>query len=54
MEYIIKFKEVGREWSSTSYLCQEPVTEEFLISFFGLKEQDVESYQIEVENNEKD
>lgn len=52
MEYIIKFKEVGREWSSTSYLCQEPVTEEFLISFFGLKEEDVEAYQIEVENNE--
>lgn len=50
MKYIIKFKEQNREWQSTSYTCQEPVSEEYLVRFFGLYEDDVEEYLIEVEN----
>ena len=38
MTYIIKYKEFNRDWSSTSYTTPEEVTEEFLISFFGLDE----------------
>ena len=49
MTYIIKYKEPGREWSSTSYMTPETVTEEFLIEFFGLH--DCEDYIIEQENN---
>jgi len=48
MKYIIKFKEYDREWSSTSYSSPEPVSKEYLIEFFGLKE--CESYLIEEEN----
>ena len=47
--YIIKYKEYGREWSSTSYTCQRPVTREYLIQFFGLEE--CEDYLIEEESN---
>lgn len=36
--YIIKFKEFGREWSSTSYSSPEPVSQEYLVEFFGLNE----------------
>ena len=43
--YIIKNKEFGREWSSTSYSSPEPVTKEYLIQFFGLDE--CEDYLIE-------
>ena len=43
--YIIKYKEFGREWSSTSYSSPEPVTKEYLIDFFGLEE--CEDYLIE-------
>jgi len=43
--YIIKYKEFGRDWSSTSYTSPEPVTKEYLIQFFGLAE--CEDYQIE-------
>ena len=43
--YIIKYKEFGREWSSTSYLSPEQVTKEYLIDFFGLAE--CENYIIE-------
>lgn len=49
MTYIIKYKEYGRRWSKTSYTCQEPVSEEFLIEFFGLDE--CEDYRIELNNN---
>ena len=38
MTYIIKYKEFGRDWSSTSYTSPEPVTEDYLIEFFGLHE----------------
>lgn len=43
--YIINYKEFGREWSSTSYSSPEPVSKEYLISFFGLEE--CEDYTIE-------
>lgn len=43
--YIIKYKEYGKEWSSTSYSSPEPVTKEYLIDFFGLTE--CEDYLIE-------
>jgi hypothetical protein len=49
MTYIIKYKEFGRDWSSTSYTSPEPVTEDYLISFFGLHE--CEDFTIEQENN---
>ena len=49
MTYIIKYKEYGREWSSTSYMTPETVTEDFLIDFFGLHE--CEDFAIELENN---
>ena len=43
--YIIKYKEPGREWSSTSYTSTEPTTKDYLISFFGLEE--CEDFNIE-------
>ena len=49
MTYIIKFKEFGRNWSSTSYTSPEPVTEDYLIEFFGLHE--CEDFTIEQEND---
>lgn len=51
MTYIIKYKEFNRDWSSTSYTTPEEVTEEFLISFFGLHE--CEDFVIEQENDYK-
>lgn len=51
MKYIIKFKEKNREWQSTSYTCQKPVSEDYLVKFFGLDEDDMEEYEIEVEKN---
>ena len=47
--YIIKYKEYGREWSSTSYTTPRPVTKEYLIQFFGLDE--CEDYIIEEKDN---
>lgn len=38
MTFIIKYKEYGREWSSTTYTTPRTVTEEYLIEFFGLHE----------------
>ena len=49
MTYIIKYKEFGRDWSSTSYTTQEAVTEAYLIDFFGLHE--CEDFTIELEND---
>ena len=49
MTYIIKDKEFNRYWSSTSYSTPKEVTEEFLISFFGLDE--CEDFVIEQEND---
>ena len=49
MTYIIKFKEFGRNWSSTTYTSPEPVTEDYLIEFFGLHE--CEDFVIENEND---
>ena len=49
MTYIIKDKEFNRDWSSTSYSTPKEVTEEFLISFFGLDE--CEDFVIEQNNN---
>lgn len=46
--YIIRYKEYGRDWSSTSYTAAEPVTKEYLIQFFGLEE--CEDYIIEDNN----
>ena len=43
--YIIKYKELGRDWSQTSYTSPEPVTKDYLIEFFGLEE--CEDYTIE-------
>ena len=43
--YISKFREPGREWSSTSYTCPEPVSKDYLIELFGLTE--CEDYTIE-------
>jgi hypothetical protein len=37
-KYLIKYKEFGRNWSSTYYYSTEPKTKSFLISFFGLNE----------------
>lgn len=51
MTYIINYKEVGRDWSKTTYTSPEPVTEEYLIEFFGLKGEDVEDFLIEIETN---
>ena len=51
MTYIIKYKEYGREWSHTSYTSPEPVTEDYLISFFGLHE--CEDFIIEQKNDPK-
>lgn len=51
MKYIIKFKEQNREWQSTSYTSPEPVSEHYLVKFFGLDEDDVEEYLIGVEKN---
>lgn len=48
MTYIIYYKENNKEWSQTSYTCPEPVTEEYLIQFFGLRE--CEDYKIELSN----
>ena len=49
MTYIIKYKEFGRDWSSTSYTSPEPVTEDYLIEFFGLHA--CEDFTIEQEND---
>ena len=49
MTYIIKYKEFGRDWSSTSYTSPEPVTEDYLIEFFGLHK--CEDFVIEKEND---
>lgn len=49
MTYLIKYKEFGGEWSHTSYTSPEPVSEDYLISFFGLHE--CEDFIIEQENN---
>lgn len=49
MKYLIHYKEYDRDWSSTSYTCKDPVSEEYLIDFFGLNE--CEDYRIEQENN---
>ena len=49
MTYMIKYKEFGRDWSSTSYTSPEPVTEDYLIEFFGLHE--CEDFTIEQEND---
>lgn len=49
MTYIIKYKEFGRDWSSTTYTSPEPVTEDYLIEFFGLHE--CEDFVIENEND---
>ena len=43
--YIIKYKETGRKWSQTSYTSPEPVSQDYLIEFFGLTE--CEDYTIE-------
>ena len=43
--YSINYKEPGREWSSTSYTSPEPVSQDYLIDFFGLEE--CEDYLIE-------
>lgn len=51
MTYTIKYKEVGRKWSKTTYTSPKPVTEEYLIEFFGLKGEDVEEFLIETETN---
>jgi len=49
MTYIIKYKEYGREWSSTSYTTPRQVSQEYLIQFFGLDE--CEDYIIEEKEN---
>ncbi len=49
MTYLIKYKEFGRAWSSTSYTSSEEVTEAYLIDFFGLHE--CEDFAIEQEND---
>ena len=49
MTYIIKYKEFGRDWSSTTYTSPEPVTEDYLIEFFGLHE--CEDFVIDNEND---
>lgn len=48
MTYIIKYKEFGRDWSSTTYTTPGTVSEDYLIEFFGLKE--CEDFIIEEEN----
>lgn len=48
--YIIKYKENEREWSSTSYSSPDPVSEDYLIQFFGLAE--CEDYTIEEIRNQ--
>lgn len=49
MTYIINYKEKGRNWSQTSYTCQEPVSDQYLIDFFGLTE--CEDYKIELKKD---
>ena len=48
MTYIIQFKEAG-EWKRTTYTCEEEVSYDYLIDFFGLTE--CEDYIIEEEND---
>ena len=48
MTCIIHYKESGKAWSKTSYTCQEPVTTDYLVEFFGLTE--CEDYEIELED----
>lgn len=36
--YIIRYKEYGKDWRSTSYSSSQPVSREYLIDFFGLNE----------------
>jgi len=38
MKYKISYKEFNREWSSTYYESPIPVSEDYLIKFFGLNE----------------
>lgn len=47
MTYIIKYKEQGKDWCSTSYTDTEPVSMEYLIQFLGLEK--CEEYLIEEE-----
>lgn len=49
MTYRINYKEYGRDWNSTSYTCQQEVSKEYLIAFFGLNE--CEDYSIEIESD---
>lgn len=49
MTYIIKYKEFGRDWSSTTYTSPEVVSEDYLIAFFSLHE--CEDFTIEQEND---
>ena len=49
MTYIIKYKEFGRDWSSTTYTAPEVVSEDYLIAFFSLHE--CEDFTIEQEND---
>lgn len=49
MTYIIKYKEFGRDWNSTTYTSPEVVSEDYLIDFFGLHE--CEDFTIEQEND---
>lgn len=49
MTYTIKYKEFNKAWSSTTYYTPEEVSEDYLISFFGLHE--CEDFIIEQEND---
>lgn len=51
MTYIIHYKEKGKAWSKTSYTCQEPVSREYLIDFFGLEGEEIENFIIEPEES---
>lgn len=50
MKYLIRFKEFGRKWSSTSYSAPYPVSEDYLVNFFALYE--CEEYEIVKEDDE--
>lgn len=51
MKYIIKYKERGDKWRTTSYTSNGETSYEYLVSFFGLREDDIEDFRIEIDND---
>lgn len=50
MRATIKYKEVGKPNMGKTIYIGYDITKSFIIDFFGLNLPDVESYEIEIEN----